>query len=718
VSTTPKRYQLMPFDRTTFLPKSHTGTATAGSAVGTLGGSGYKVRRAKTADDARRIGDRNQLGQPTGYRVPGAKPTGTLGVGLGAGVGASPKRIVPPVAKPAARTSTAAPAPNPFAPQTDAQLQTQASSQVNAQFAPILKQIADSINARAQAGADSIAGLTKFFGPQLATLQGINTAGLQTGIQGQAAIDNALYQSLAGGGNQLASELGGQLAQINAPAAASQTGAQQQIGQGAANASLATGSAALSALNSRLATAKDIAAKVPGLAPLFGLQATRDLQAQSQQNLADQTGQVTSQAPGLIQNVLAGLRSNELSKAQEAERIREFGVGQANAKANARSSANARIAAAEIAAGSRGAAKPFTLGPGQEKYVPNGKGGYTVISGPSKAAAASRPFTIRPGDTVEVPDGKGGYKGYTAPAAPKDPKAPVTKNTPQGTIQWDPKTRTWSKIPDTGPAAKPTTIAEWKTKIALTATTGAYDPKTGSITPELRQQIIDATGHDPGLTVSKQDAIAAGWTKAPKAPKAPPTPRAPKITGTSPTSKFVVTYNPDGSVKSKEPNPNYVPPRTPAGADPAKAKASALKTANQTALRITQADAKKTPVYKVQQVIDPNSFTQQKVTKRVPTGKERYSKSYYKTIHEIEAATEDLLSPHMTRSERIRFAQRYANAAYDAGTGGRPRTAAQAEKNAPTPPTFPRPKGPSKPHKPKVTRPRAQFDAQFPLGGL
>jgi hypothetical protein len=205
---------------------------------------------------------------------------------------------------------------DPLAPLTDAQLSARASADVHAQLDPILKQISDAINARSASGQSAIRGTTSALGSLFSQAAPATAAAFSEARGAQSAADNALADRLAGFGKNLAGEQNQQLASINAPAATGEmTGQTAQTGTGASNANFARGSAELGALTSHGANALAYDAKLPGIAGLTGLQNSRNLEAQLAHELADQTGKVQAEAPGLIQSILQHLRDNETQKA-------------------------------------------------------------------------------------------------------------------------------------------------------------------------------------------------------------------------------------------------------------------------------------------------------------------------------------------------------------------------------------------------------------------
>jgi hypothetical protein len=200
---------------------------------------------------------------------------------------------------------------DPLAPRSPGQIQNGVRAEVNAQINPLIQEIIRSSTAKAKAGMGAIQG----YAGQLATDLG-GYAGSARDIYGgaqqsQAALDASIRGALVGQGNELQSELSGKLAAIGgtaAPAAA-------ETGLGAGNASYVSGSADLARLISEGASAQNYAAKLPGFARLGGLQSARSLQLSNTAEMNNQIGEIRSQAPGLIRQLLTQAKSEETDKA-------------------------------------------------------------------------------------------------------------------------------------------------------------------------------------------------------------------------------------------------------------------------------------------------------------------------------------------------------------------------------------------------------------------
>lgn len=191
-------------------------------------------------------------------------------------------------------------------PMTDAQIQSNAQ----AQLAPLIKALQDSIGAQSQSGMNAINGYTSNLAQHLAGFQQ-NAQNIYGGAeQSQAASDAALSQKLSGEGGQQAQDLGAKLASINAPGAVNQA-VQGATGEaaGAGNALYATGGASLANLIASGAAEQSYASKLPGIAGLAGAQQVGNLQGELAKNLADQTGQLQGKVPDIV-NSLEGQRTD------------------------------------------------------------------------------------------------------------------------------------------------------------------------------------------------------------------------------------------------------------------------------------------------------------------------------------------------------------------------------------------------------------------------
>lgn len=240
---------------------------------------------------------------------------------------------------------------DPLRPLSPPEIRRDVTGQVNAQINPVLAEITRSITSRANAGQNAIRGYTDRLASELGSYQ--ESAGNIYGAaqRAQAAADAALAQRLSGQGGQLAEQLA---QRFSSAGGGGDPGVARQTGEGASGALYATGSAALSDLISRGAGEQAYAAKLPGLAKLAGVQGVRDLQLGAQRDLADETGRVRQQVPGMISELLRSARGDEIDK--QVARL-------ASRDKRAVAEAEARAAAIDAAADAREkqAARDFEL---------------------------------------------------------------------------------------------------------------------------------------------------------------------------------------------------------------------------------------------------------------------------------------------------------------------------------------------------------------------
>lgn len=200
---------------------------------------------------------------------------------------------------------------DPLRPYSPQEIRRDVTGQVDAQINPIVAEITRSITGRAEAGQNAIRGYTDRLATELGGYQQSASNIYGAAQRAQAAADAALAQRLSGQGGQLADQLS---KQFQSAGGGGDPGVAKQMGEGASGALYATGSAALADLISRGAGEQAYAAKLPGFANLAGIQGVRDLQLGAQRDLADETGRVRQQVPGLISELLRSARGDELDK--------------------------------------------------------------------------------------------------------------------------------------------------------------------------------------------------------------------------------------------------------------------------------------------------------------------------------------------------------------------------------------------------------------------
>lgn len=215
-------------------------------------------------------------------------------------VRAAPTPVVRPKPVPA-RTPVAA-AITPAAP-----VQT-VEQQARALLNPAEKSATDAINQRIAAQQAAIGSSTQTLADLMGKYAPASRAAYAGAQQGQAAVDAATGQTLAGQGQQGEAELAAKLAQISADpgTVARLTGTAAANTTGATGALAARGSASLSDLIARGASAQDYGAKLPGVAGMYGLQSTKAAQAQGTTDTANAIAQMEAKYPDLVQTIKAG----------------------------------------------------------------------------------------------------------------------------------------------------------------------------------------------------------------------------------------------------------------------------------------------------------------------------------------------------------------------------------------------------------------------------
>lgn len=228
-----------------------------------------------------------------------------------------------------------------------------AQSRTSQLLDPVIKQITDAINARTNAQQSAVTGYTG----ELARLYGLYTGesgkAFDQGIASSATVNDALANRLAGVTSSTGTDLAAKLASISAdPATAARiSGDVAAAGKGAGNAGFALGSADLSALIGQKANAGDYGAKLPGLAGLYGLQATKQAQGQGSTDLASALTQLEGNAPSLATSLLSQIQTNRNQQQQLDFEKSQFGVKTKQTKAAATVKANTADASLSKALG-------------------------------------------------------------------------------------------------------------------------------------------------------------------------------------------------------------------------------------------------------------------------------------------------------------------------------------------------------------------------------
>ena len=206
---------------------------------------------------------------------------------------------------------------------------------------PVVKQITDALNARSKTAQDSINSYTGELGRLFGLYSGTAGAGYDTALADQSAIDSALADRLNGVTSTATSDLSSKLSGNVDPATAARVAAEvSQFGTGAGKAGFALGSADLSRLVGERANASNYGAKLPGVAGLYGLAATKSQQAKDSQDLATALTNVQANAPSITESLLSGIRTDRNQRAQLAFEKSQFGAKTKAATAAATTKAN------------------------------------------------------------------------------------------------------------------------------------------------------------------------------------------------------------------------------------------------------------------------------------------------------------------------------------------------------------------------------------------
>lgn len=322
---------------------------------------------------------------------------------------------------------TAQTAPSSGAPATPQQsVLDQAKQIVAAQVDPIIQEIQKVEQARATAGQNAITGYTTAEQQLLNNEPGIASAAYGAAQQGQNAIDAAIAGQLKSSGDQNASALGAKLAAIAAdPATAARINGQASSDvTGNVGAQYASNSATASALGQEGAADQGYLAKLPGIAGLAGLQASKGLQGQVNTDLQTQLGQITSQVPGMTQSALSSLLSaqTESQKNQIAAIISsgyDPATGQLTASARA---ALANALGVDPVTGAPTARTVAAASSAATKAAAASTKANTISVGVSKAARAGIALNAQ-GQPVLVNGHTVKFTGTTTPGTPKVPTA-------------------------------------------------------------------------------------------------------------------------------------------------------------------------------------------------------------------------------------------------------------------------------------------------------
>jgi hypothetical protein len=170
---------------------------------------------------------------------------------------------------------------------------------------PAQKSILDAINARIQSQQDAINQYTRSYTDTVGKYAGDSRQSYGGAQAAQAAVDAAMAATREGQGAAGQAELASKLQQINSdPGTAARISGQFGADtRGAATAAAGRGASSLSNLIGQSAAAQEYGNKQPGLAGLYGLQATKQAQAQGTTDTASAVAQLAQQYPGLVQSL-------------------------------------------------------------------------------------------------------------------------------------------------------------------------------------------------------------------------------------------------------------------------------------------------------------------------------------------------------------------------------------------------------------------------------
>jgi len=198
----------------------------------------------------------------------------------------------------------------------------QAQGMVQPSYNAALQSIVDSITRSTQLGSNAIKGYTGNYLAQLPAIQN-QISSIYAGAKNEQRDVNAGLTALTQHQNAAAT---GALASANAAAGGNGGGVAQvaQLGQGSLAAGTAYGGSTLERLIGQGAANQAYAAKLPAYGAALGQQTMGQFLAQQSSNQADQTSQLNSQLPGMVQNAYQSLVDQQQFQAQQAEQSRQF----------------------------------------------------------------------------------------------------------------------------------------------------------------------------------------------------------------------------------------------------------------------------------------------------------------------------------------------------------------------------------------------------------
>lgn len=212
---------------------------------------------------------------------------------------------------------------DPYGVLTEAQLEAQAKAYVQSVIGPQIAAATATSNAQTAKGQAAITGYTQALLPAIKAITDQIGAGYKGAEASSASLADATRAALtgqaAGEGNALTTALGNAGLPTTLGSQVAATGA------AAGNTSLASGNATLQGLLASGAAANEYAGKLPNIAFLQGLQASKDYQGKQADALNTLITDLRGKQPGLAQSVF-----NTLSNANLGRQAKEIA---ANAKA-------------------------------------------------------------------------------------------------------------------------------------------------------------------------------------------------------------------------------------------------------------------------------------------------------------------------------------------------------------------------------------------------
>lgn len=197
------------------------------------------------------------------------------------------------------------------ATQSTQQMRTEARTSVQSAIDPIIRQITDAIGRRSAAGSAAIAAGTNDLASRLGAVAPQVASSYDAAKREQAALDQALVGLAQGQGQSAYEQLAGSLGEAGAPAEAiAATAGQLPVaaqGQGQFLGGL--GASTLSRLIAQGATEQTAASTLPAYGRALGQQGLADFQSQLNTMLADQTGELRAQVPGLVEQTYQSMVS-------------------------------------------------------------------------------------------------------------------------------------------------------------------------------------------------------------------------------------------------------------------------------------------------------------------------------------------------------------------------------------------------------------------------